>query len=132
QPARPGCASSACRGRYRGVARWPRVPAPGLYGCSSVTNRATGNDAGLPDLVLVHELATQPERVVRVAVLILLVRGLPSQIEDLGAWPQVILRVPVAINAPLHHEGRRLVGEGHVVDAAVTRGAADALVNVDA
>jgi 6,7-dimethyl-8-ribityllumazine synthase len=59
-------------------------------------------------------------------------RGLPPHREDLLLRTHVALRVPMAFQAPLHLQRAVLPGERHAIDAAVTCGAAHALVHVDA
>src|SRR5205814_2048308 len=51
---------------------------------------------------------------------------------DFVARPQVLLRRPMAVQAPLHVQARRLPRQVHLIDAPVTGGAADTLVDVNA
>ena len=53
-------------------------------------------------------------------------------VEDLGFRADKLVRVPMAIHAPLHEQRRRLKGQRHLVNAPMTRSTADAHVNVDA
>src|SRR5206468_473258 len=46
--------------------------------------------------------------------------------------PDVTLGLPVAVDAPFHLQRRLLPHQGHPIDLAMARRAADALVNVDA
>src|SRR5690242_8403274 len=48
------------------------------------------------------------------------------------AGPEVLLRVAMAVEAPLHLQAVHLVDAGHLIDAAVARLAADALLHVNA
>src|SRR5438105_79017 len=61
-----------------------------------------------------------------------LVGGLPLQVENLIAWTNEFLRLAMAIEAPFHVKRIGLAHQGHLVHGSVTRGAADAFVDVDA
>src|SRR5581483_1456272 len=61
-----------------------------------------------------------------------LVDGLPVKIEHPIGGSQVLLRVTMAIEAPLHGQRRRARGQGHGVDRPVAAFAPDAFCNVDA
>src|SRR5688572_5478093 len=73
------------------------------------------------DAVSLDELRSQNGLVLRDVV----------HVEDFFTRPDVPLRIAVAVEAPLHGEGRGLVDEVHPVDAAVAARAADALGHVD-
>lgn len=60
----------------------------------------------------------------------LIFRLLVVHVRHFFARPEVRLRVAVAVQAPAHAQGLRLVDVGHRVDAAVTRLASDARVDV--
>ena len=54
------------------------------------------------------------------------------EVEDLVLRPDVLLRRAMAGEAPLHRQRRLLVRQRHLVDAAMARGAANALGDVNA
>jgi hypothetical protein len=62
----------------------------------------------------------------------LVCRRLPIHIGDLIVRAQILLRVAMAIEAPLHGQRLGLKHEGHLVDLAVAGGATDTLIHVDA
>src|ERR1043165_10300986 len=74
------------------------------------------------NLVLRHE--TRSKR--------LLILCYVRRVEHLLAWADVLLRGAVAAEAPFHRQRGGLVGQGHLVDAAVAVRAADALAHVNA
>lgn len=59
-------------------------------------------------------------------------RQLPRHIKDLVARADVILRVPMAVEAPFHVKGLRFPRERHLIDAAVAGRAADPFGHVNA
>src|SRR5437867_1045062 len=61
-----------------------------------------------------------------------LVEGDIGHVEDLIARADKVLRMAMAIEAPLHGQRRRLVSQRHPVDAAVAGRASDALVHMNA
>ena len=61
-----------------------------------------------------------------------LILGLPGHVENFRARTNVLFRMTMAIQAPLHVQRFRLAGERHLIDPAMTRDAADALVHVNA
>jgi len=62
-----------------------------------------------------------------------LVRGrLPVHVKNLIPRAKVLLRIPVALQAKIHVQGRCLQHQRHLVHAAVARRAADALVDMNA
>src|SRR6185369_3346260 len=81
----------------------------------AVAGRAAGQRARRQHVVVLDQAAPEP-RVVG--------RRLPGHVEDLVLGPDVPLRVPVAIQTPLHLERRVLVHERHAVDPPVAGGAA--------
>ena len=54
------------------------------------------------------------------------------EVINLCARPEVILRVAMTLQAPLHVEGLGPPGERHLVDRYVSGGTAHAFVDVDA
>jgi hypothetical protein len=56
----------------------------------------------------------------------------PIHIENLIQRAKRLLRVAVAVEAPRHQQGRSLEYERHLIDLAVTRGAAHAFVDMNA
>src|SRR2546430_10481299 len=89
-------------------------------------------DLGLGELLLVRKIF---ERVARLTVLRDKLRRLnvlrfPIEIENLIIRPQIILGVPMAIQAPRHAVGLGDVNHRHVIDGAVATEAADAPVHV--
>jgi len=57
---------------------------------------------------------------------------LPIHIGDLIVWPQIFLRTAMAIQAPAHCQLLGLKHEGHLIDLAMTGGAANPLIHVNA
>src|SRR5947207_6170364 len=89
-------------------------------------------DLGLGELLLLRKIFA---RVVRLTVLRDKLRWLnvlrfPIEIENLIIRPQIILGVPMAIQAPRHAVGLGDVHHRHVIDWAVASEAADAPVYV--
>jgi hypothetical protein len=66
------------------------------------------------------------------ALLRLIRRRFPIHIKNLIQRPECLRGITVAIEAPLHQQGRRLEYERHLIDLAVTRRAAHAFVDVNA
>ena len=54
------------------------------------------------------------------------------EVVDFGARPDVILWGAVTLEAPLHIERLRAAGERHLVERAMTGGAADTFGDMDA
>src|SRR5213593_4816092 len=73
-----------------------------------MTRRATGQTL---NLVFLHQPRSQ---------LFLLVRDI-GHVEHLVARADVILRIAVAVEAPLHGQRSGLIGQRHLIDAAVAR-----------
>jgi hypothetical protein len=63
---------------------------------------------------------------------VLVWRRLIGHVEHLISRPEVLSRISVAFKAPLHVERIDLVGKRHLIHAAVTTGAADTLLYVNA
>lgn len=59
-------------------------------------------------------------------------RRRPIHSEHFFPWSDELLRIAMALEAPLHIQRRDLIGERHQIDSAVTRRAADSLVQVNA
>jgi hypothetical protein len=59
-------------------------------------------------------------------------RRFPIHVENLIQRAKRLLRIAVALDAPLHQQGRRLEYERHLIDLAVTRGAAHSFVDMNA
>ena len=57
---------------------------------------------------------------------------LPTHIGNLIVWPQIFLRIAVAIETPAHGQLFGLKHKGHLINLPVTRRAADALIHVNA
>jgi len=53
-------------------------------------------------------------------------------VENLIQWAKSVPRIAVALDAPLHQQGRRLEYERHLIDLAVTGGATNAFVDMNA
>ena len=53
-------------------------------------------------------------------------------IGDLIVWPQILLRIAVAIQTPTHGQWFGLKHERHLIDLPVTGGAANTLIHVNA
>ena len=88
-----------------------------------MTGRATGQLGRGPKFVLRREFGSD----------FFLIRGcFPIHIENLVFGTKIRLRIAMAIQAPTHIQRRSLENERHLVDGTVTRGAADALVDVNA
>src|SRR5581483_8065668 len=64
--------------------------------------------------------------------LLLVLRRCPAEVEHLVARADVLLRVPVTVEAPAHAERLHLPRDRHRVHPAVAGDAADPLVDVDA
>src|SRR5579871_2156857 len=56
----------------------------------------------------------------------------PFHVENLVAWTKRRLGVAVAVEAPTHSQRRRLPHQRHLIDVAMTGGAADPLRHVNA
>src|SRR5262249_37419236 len=123
RPAPPGCASRSFPGRRRDVPEGRPTWGRGLFAGSSMTHRAGGQVLDVPKLILLGQSAAGFDVIVRRSAL---------HVDHLLARPQVFLRTAVAVQAPFHQQRGHLVGEGHLVDSAVTAGAADPLVDVNA
>src|SRR6476659_10739266 len=116
----------------------------GFTWLSSVAPLAIGGWRDLPalfqslaDLVLSEVLLLRKifTRVARLTVLRDKFRGLnilrfPTEIENLIVRPQIIFRVPMAIQAPRHAVGLGNVNHRHVIDVSVATETADAPVHV--
>src|SRR5436309_534453 len=107
--------------------RWPRT---GRYGWQALrprrsyrSSRARGAARELLNLILGHESLAELEVIGR--------RGVVDA-EDSLTRPKVALGIPVAIQAPFHLQRLLLPHERHAIDLAMTRRAADPLVDVDA
>ena len=57
---------------------------------------------------------------------------LPIHIGDLIVWAQILLRVAMAIETPLHSQRLGLKHERHLIDLAVAGRAANTLIHVNA
>jgi hypothetical protein len=88
-----------------------------------VADGAVGQATGGVDLVLPNELKS---------LAFLIGRRLPMEVVDFGTRPDVILRGAVTLEAPLHIERLRAASERHLVERAMTGGAADTFGDVDA
>src|SRR5438477_2398014 len=89
-------------------------------------------DLGLGELLLLRKIFA---RVVRLTVLRDKLRWLnvlrfPIEIENLIIRPQIILGVPMAIQAPRHAVGLGDVHHRHVIDGSVASETADASIHV--
>jgi hypothetical protein len=82
----------------------------------------TVDELTLVDVVLLNEFGSLYE---------LIGRRLPLHVEDLFPRADELLRLAMAVQAPLHDHGVDLLHEGHLVNAAMAGGAADAFVNVN-
>src|SRR5262249_48197607 len=107
--------------RHRPLRADPQSPIPNpLASRSSVTRRTARQ---LLNLVLRDQL---------LAELVLVGRRSVVHAEDRLARPHVLLRVAMTVEAPLHLQRLLLHHQRHPIHLAVARGAADALVHVDA
>ena len=88
-----------------------------------MTGRATGELVDCSDFVLRHKL---------LADFFLIGGRLPLHVENLVFGTNVLGRIAMTIEAPLHIQRRGLEYQGHLIDRAMTRGATDALIDVDA
>ena len=88
-----------------------------------MTGRATCELGRRPDLVFRGQLFSD---------FFLIRGGFPIHVENLVLRSDVLFGIAVAVEAPLHREWRGLKNERHLVDRAVARRAADALVDVNA
>jgi hypothetical protein len=79
---------------------------------------------GWVDLPLLLELGSQLALLVRR-------RGVPVHVEDFRGRTKEILGGTMAIKAPLHAEGLRLVDHAHLIDGPVTAVTADATIHVN-
>src|SRR5689334_13433989 len=95
----------------------------GSWQLLSVARRTAGELPDVRDLVFLHEPLAEPG---------IIGGALPCHVEDLVLRPDVLLHVAVAIETPPHLQGRLLVNQRHPIDPAVTRGAPDSLVHVNA
>lgn len=59
-------------------------------------------------------------------------RRLVIHVEDLISWPNMFLRMPVAVETPLHLQGRVLPNERHTIDLPMARAATNTLIHVNA
>jgi hypothetical protein len=57
---------------------------------------------------------------------------LPTHIGDLIVWPQILLRIAMAIQTPTHGQLFGLKHQGHLINLPVTRRAANTLIHVNA
>src|SRR5438552_14160835 len=119
--------------RFMGFAWWSSVASlaicwrsnlPALLQCLA--------DLGLGELLLLRKIF---ERVARLTVLRDKLRRLnvlrfPIEIENLIIRPQIILRVPMAFQAPRHAVGLGDVNHRHVIDGSVATETADAPIHV--
>jgi hypothetical protein len=63
---------------------------------------------------------------------IVAVRSPPSDVKDrIARRTDVLRRIPMTVEAPLHLETRMRVGQRHLVYRSVARGTTDSLINVD-
>ena len=88
-----------------------------------MTGRTAGQLGRAADIAFLNEL---------LPAFNLIGRSLPVHIEDLFPGPENLFGISVAIDAPLHEERAGLEDERHLIDGAVARGAANALVHVNA
>src|SRR5262249_2786037 len=117
-------ARASTRGRPpRGAGRSRSSRGSGSCGYSSMARRTTGELIRVADLVTAVKFAEEVG---------LIAGRLPGHVEDLVARPEVRRRVAVAVEAAAHEERLVLIGEGHLIDAAVTLDASDPLADVDA
>src|SRR6185437_10421374 len=115
RPALPASATISDRARLAGarVRRPCRRASPMTYG--------TIRQSPLVDVVFAHEPFAQ----------CVLVLGAPGHAENFVARSQVLLRIAMAIQAPLHRQRRGSRGQRHLVYTAVAGLAADAFRDVD-
>jgi len=59
-------------------------------------------------------------------------RGFPVHVDDVLLWAQGLLRIAMAVQAPLHGQFLGLKDQGHLIDLAVAGGTADAFAYVNA
>jgi hypothetical protein len=88
-----------------------------------MTRRATGQLGRRANFVFCRQLFTDFS---------LIGWRLPVHVENLIVWPQHVLRIAMAVQAPRHLQRRRLKHERHLIHLPVTRGAAYALGHVNA
>jgi hypothetical protein len=84
----------------------------------------------LGELLLLRKIFTAWLTVLRDKLRRLHVLRFPIEIENLIVWPQIILRVPMAIQAPRHAVGLGDVHDRHAIDRAVATETADAPVHM--
>jgi hypothetical protein len=116
-----------------GFAWWSSVTPLAIGGWSYLPALFQGlADLGLGELLLLRKIFA---RVARLTVLRNKLRRLnilrfPIEIENLIIRPQIILGVPMAIQAPRHAVGLGDVNHRHVIDGSVATETAEAPVHV--
>ena len=91
-----------------------------------MTGRTTGQNVCTLDVIGLHQVSSLGNLFLR------MVLGAPVHIENLFPRSHKVFRITMTLQAPLHLQRRRLVGDGHLIDPTVTGRTAHALVDMNA